>query len=168
MSDRELDKRVALIMGLVEGVDFGQWPRHDWERDEDGKIDRLAYDAPEYHSGPLCRRCGFGYCTGCEPQMDPEKPETIAEPCQVAPPAYSEYIQHAWDVLVRFGLLIVPVRGGFLAGQLDGYLDPDSGIIDGRLEIDCRDAFAVDESAPRAICLAALKVAEARSKLPPT
>lgn len=46
---------------------------HEWERDQDGEIDFMAYDAdPEPHNGPRCVRCGYGFCHHC--QSGPSEP----------------------------------------------------------------------------------------------
>lgn len=39
--------------------------QHQWKR-EDGDIDIFAYEAG-HHNGPVCVRCGDGFCRHCEP-----------------------------------------------------------------------------------------------------
>ena len=43
-----------------------EFPEHDWERDEDGRIDEFAM-VYEYHNGPYCNRCGYSFCIHCTP-----------------------------------------------------------------------------------------------------
>ena len=39
---------------------------HDWELDEEGKIDTFAMDV-DFHNGPVCKRCHYSFCEHCEP-----------------------------------------------------------------------------------------------------
>lgn len=32
------------------------------------KIDHFGYEAGEYHNGPICVRCGVGFCMHCHPE----------------------------------------------------------------------------------------------------
>lgn len=50
---------------------------HVWKRDSDGMIDWFAGSDYGFHNGPLCLRCGDGFCEHCNP-------EKIQEDC----PAY--------------------------------------------------------------------------------
>lgn len=50
---------------------------HLWKRDSDGMIDWFAGQNYGIHNGPLCVRCGDGFCEHCNP-------EKIREDC----PAY--------------------------------------------------------------------------------
>jgi len=44
---------------------------HVWKRDEDdGEIDIFAYEGGEYHNGPLCVNCGYGFCHHCNDLPD--------------------------------------------------------------------------------------------------
>ena len=43
-----------------------EYPEHDWETDEDGKIDEWAMSY-EFHNGPMCKRCYHSFCIHCEP-----------------------------------------------------------------------------------------------------
>lgn len=45
---------------------YQEFPEHDWERDEEGKIDEFA-TVYEYHNGPRCNRCGYSFCIHCTP-----------------------------------------------------------------------------------------------------
>jgi hypothetical protein len=38
---------------------------HVWKRHEDGTLDILAYNLGGYHNGPMCVRCGYGFCLNC-------------------------------------------------------------------------------------------------------
>ena len=53
-----------------------EYPEHDWETDEDGKIDEWAMEY-EYHNGPMCKRCGYSFCVHCKPNGWNEKPCVI-------------------------------------------------------------------------------------------
>jgi hypothetical protein len=93
----ELDMLVATeVMGLKEGIDLGAFPEHDWKKNEDGTIDYFAMES-EYHSGPVCRRCGHSYCDNCYPNGDDV-------PCVVGAPSYSgEYMYWVKGVLDKVG-----------------------------------------------------------------
>lgn len=41
--------------------------QHDWQRDEDDDIDIFAFNPHDPHNGPVCVRCGEGFCHHCEP-----------------------------------------------------------------------------------------------------
>jgi hypothetical protein len=42
--------------------------QHTWKRYEDGvDIDIFAYEPYNPHNGPVCERCGEGFCHHCEP-----------------------------------------------------------------------------------------------------
>lgn len=44
---------------------------HNWIRnDYDGEVDIFAYTAGEYHNGPKCSACGYGFCHHCEDGPD--------------------------------------------------------------------------------------------------
>ena len=43
-----------------------EYPEHDWQTDEDGKIDEWAMEY-DFHNGPACKRCGYSFCKHCEP-----------------------------------------------------------------------------------------------------
>jgi hypothetical protein len=53
-----------------------EYPEHDWETDEDGKIDEWAMSY-EYHNGPMCKRCYHSFCIHCEPNGWNDKPCVI-------------------------------------------------------------------------------------------
>lgn len=92
VAGRELDALVAeRVMGLVPGKDFGAWPGHAWQLDEDGEIDDFAYDGDE-HNGPRCTLCDESYCQHCE------KPSEV---CEQYPPTYSTNLLFAWQVVER-------------------------------------------------------------------
>lgn len=38
---------------------------HVWKRDEDGSVDIFAYNPRDPHNGPLCIKCGYGFCHHC-------------------------------------------------------------------------------------------------------
>ena len=65
-------------------------------------------------------------------------------------PRYSRDIAAAWMVVEKFSLCVEPWGGGWCATRSQSG-DPD-----------CRDWFASDATAPRAICLAALKAVETK------
>jgi len=43
-----------------------EYPEHDWERTEDGRIDEFAFGV-DYHNGPVCKRCQYSFCMHCNP-----------------------------------------------------------------------------------------------------
>ena len=60
--------------------------KHDWVKDEDGKIDTWAWESG-FHNGPVCRACGKRPCISCDPDWeemddcpgDTRKPMTKAD-----------------------------------------------------------------------------------------
>lgn len=53
-------------------------PEHDWETDENGKIDEFAMEY-EYHNGPMCKRCYHSFCIHCNPNGFNDGPCVIDE-----------------------------------------------------------------------------------------
>lgn len=43
---------------------------HKWVTEEDGDIDIFAYNPSEYHNGPRCEACGYGFCHHCQSLPD--------------------------------------------------------------------------------------------------
>ncbi len=41
--------------------------KHKWIK-ERGEIDIFAYESGEFHNGPRCSVCGFGFCHHCDPK----------------------------------------------------------------------------------------------------
>lgn len=41
---------------------------HVWVEDEWGNVDIFAYHKDEYHNGPRCALCGYGFCHHCNPE----------------------------------------------------------------------------------------------------
>ena len=41
--------------------------KHKWIK-EGRRIDVFAYEEGEYHNGPKCSVCGFGFCHHCYPE----------------------------------------------------------------------------------------------------
>ena len=141
---RELDALVAeKVMGLKPGVDFGAWPEHEWKRDEDGTVDVFGFDA-DTHNGPVCVRCGYGYCHHC--QKEP------SAPCEKRPRRYSTDIAAAWGVVERLAAL-----GNHVA--VESWRDSS----DARWQVVVYDKHAYAPTAPLAICLAALKAVGAEA-----
>jgi hypothetical protein len=67
-SEEEAEMKAQRAMSdLAYPVDPSAVARqHAWKRDEDGDIDIFAADdAP--HNGPVCVRCGEGFCHHCNP-----------------------------------------------------------------------------------------------------
>lgn len=135
---RELDALVAeKVMGLM---DHGAREQHEWGDD---------FDVPDYHSGHCCKWCGVYEPTcGC--------PKDDVGPCVKEPQPYSTSIAAAWDVVEKMSS-----DHGYwmtLQHETDG-----SGPIalcqfskDGSPTI-----HAYGDTAPLAICRAALKAAGA-------
>ena len=42
--------------------------KHKWIKEKGGGIDIFAYEEGEYHNGPKCSVCGFGFCHHCYPE----------------------------------------------------------------------------------------------------
>lgn len=44
---------------------------HVWQKDEDGDIDIFGHES-DPHNGPVCVRCGYGFCHHCHelPEVD--------------------------------------------------------------------------------------------------
>ena len=38
---------------------------HEWKREENGDIDIFGVDSG-YHNGPICVKCGYGFCHHCQ------------------------------------------------------------------------------------------------------
>ena len=55
-----------------------EYPEHDWETDEDGKIDMFAMEYG-YHNGPRCKRCYHSFCIHCKPNGFNDGPCVIDE-----------------------------------------------------------------------------------------
>ncbi len=55
-----------------------EFSEHQWRRTEEGKIDEFAMYV-DYHSGPVCERCGYSFCEHCEPNGWDEEPCVIDE-----------------------------------------------------------------------------------------
>lgn len=55
-----------------------EYPYHDWETDEDGKIDEWAMSY-EFHNGPMCKRCYHSFCIYCKPNGFNDGPCVIDE-----------------------------------------------------------------------------------------
>ena len=74
-------------------------------------------------------------------------------------PRYSTDIAAAWEVVEKLNLLVMPIdEDDWMAGQLDSrysYASAETGVIDGYIAF-----HAVADTAPLAICRAALKIAE--------
>jgi hypothetical protein len=43
--------------------DYGE---HEWEKNKDGEPDEWAWMF-DVHNGPVCQRCGYSFCEGCNP-----------------------------------------------------------------------------------------------------
>lgn len=144
---RELDALVgARVMGLVPGKDFGAWPGHVWQLDVFGEVDVLAFDTGE-HSGPCCTLCGQSYCQHCG------QPPEVCE--KVAPP-YSTNMAFGWPVVERLrerGFDVdVTARPGW---QYGCRVAPKGAFNVAAVKFEAAD------SAPMAICLAALNALRA-------
>lgn len=104
METEEINRLIAeKVMGLVEGVDFGVWEEHVWKTVDWGdgpEIDIFAVEYGDYHNGPACVRCGYGYCHHC--QLEPD------EHCELEPDPYSTspyFMQKVVDKLIKQGLV---------------------------------------------------------------
>lgn len=44
--------------------------KHKFKRSEydKRKVDKFGFEAGEFHNGPLCVRCGEGFCIHCHPE----------------------------------------------------------------------------------------------------
>lgn len=54
---------------------------HHWQTLADGDIDIFGYEGGEYHNGPICVNCGYGYCHHCHdvPEVDCPNPTIEGE-----------------------------------------------------------------------------------------
>jgi hypothetical protein len=43
---------------------------HSAEKDEDGRVDKFAYNPHDPHNGPRCIKCGEGWCWHCTGPWD--------------------------------------------------------------------------------------------------
>lgn len=44
---------------------------HQWQIDSfDGELDIFAYEAGDFHNGPRCVKCGYGFCHHCQEMPD--------------------------------------------------------------------------------------------------
>ncbi len=68
-------------------------------------------------------------------------------------PRYSTSWDASGPLLERFGLDLLQVYKGWMAGRLLGEFGTESGYVEGKMR-----PYAVAETAPHAICLAVLKV----------
>lgn len=57
----ELNILAAKLCGLDIETKIG----HTWKLTTNGSIDIWGYCEGDYHNGPLCERCGYGYCHHC-------------------------------------------------------------------------------------------------------
>ena len=80
------------IMGLVEGVDFGNLGEHEWRKTKSGEIDTFAFSYG-YCNGPVCVKCGYSYCEHCKDGPD--------EPCEIDLPDYGKYDSDARCLLAK-------------------------------------------------------------------
>ena len=44
---------------------------HTWRKNERGEIDIMAYNVG-FHNGPVCEKCGYGFCHHCDEIPDEE------------------------------------------------------------------------------------------------
>ena len=40
---------------------------HQWAEIWEGEVDIFAYEEGEFHNGPRCVKCGYGFCHHCNP-----------------------------------------------------------------------------------------------------
>lgn len=152
---RELDALVAeKVMGLMPGKDFGEWPEHDWLKNEDGSVDIFAMDA-DTHNGPRCIRCNYGYCHHCQTRP--------TQPCVKSPVPYSTGILFAWRIVEH--MKKNHTHGVFsITGPSDEH-NKWFCIFEKKWRghnLDAKDHFdwPSADTAPLAICKAALKAVE--------
>lgn len=43
-----------------------EYDEHEWKKNADGEPDEWAWMF-DIHNGPVCERCGFSFCEGCNP-----------------------------------------------------------------------------------------------------
>jgi len=139
--NRGLDRQVAeKVFSLFET----KHPEHEWLRDSSGDVDPFGYEAGDYHNGPRCSRCGFGYCEHCEAL------EELEEPCITDTPLpYSQSITMAWQVVEKMREL------GF--GSFHDQDDAEGGGFEWGFHNGHKIFEASSTSAPLAICKAALE-----------
>lgn len=47
---------------------------HEWKKDSRGIVDIFAFHPAIYHNGPLCVKCGYGFCHHCQQLPSKECP----------------------------------------------------------------------------------------------
>lgn len=53
--------------------DYGK-TTHEWVKDN-GRVDIFAYEVGEYHNGPKCIKCDYGFCHHCNDKpLEPNCP----------------------------------------------------------------------------------------------
>lgn len=130
---REMDRAVAEWMG----DDLRVFDAHEWKLDEKGEIDEFATEC-DNHNGPMCVRCGYGFCKHCNPNG------YDVEPCEITFSYYSTSIDAAvrvWHELAKRGVYL------FMGPSSDGrwqYSEP------GQLSVFC-------DTLPEAICRTVLE-----------
>lgn len=45
---------------------------HNWIKTDDGMIDMMAWESGDYHNGPRCEVCDYGFCEHCTLDEVPE------------------------------------------------------------------------------------------------
>jgi hypothetical protein len=143
---RELDAFIAeKVFGLVPQKDFGEWPEHEWKRDEKGEIDEYV-ELGEYDMGRVCVRCH---------KSDSKVYGGGEGPCVADPHRYS---RSGWalDVFEKIPMAVAPLgKDRYIAIALDEgagvgehYIDVPAGF---------GEAIGIAETLPLTICRAAAK-----------
>lgn len=133
---KDLDRFVALALGLIEGVDFGNLGQHNWEWNEYSEYNKY-----------LCSKCRASSDDWAEPDKLP------LDGCHKEPPNYSTWAGHTIGLIERFRLVVRPsiLSGKWVAGRFVRIY------VDGKIEV-------VDEATgltlPHAVCLAIVKASE--------
>lgn len=157
---RELDELIAeRVFGLVRGADFGERPEHEWVVAQDDE-----------YNGAVCARC-HAYESWMSTEVARYK---RAGPCDRAPRAYSASVIAAWELeekmrphalhLFAPGALINDEFGEYSKGWTAQFVAWGKRAADGSVEAPNVPNWygepAIAETAPLAICLAALKAVQ--------
>lgn len=75
---RMLNEHLKYCNTLQELVDkatpkkMNKTKQHSWIKNEDGEIDNWQYFCGEYHNGPECEICSYGFCHHCKNEYNDE------------------------------------------------------------------------------------------------
>jgi len=92
---------------------------HTWRKNERGEIDIMAYNVG-FHNGPVCEKCGYGFCHHCDEIPDEEctvPGDPTPERTKLPVPAARDLLRYALE-----GLDAMPEDGEIDAWDLNDLL----------------------------------------------